>query len=303
MEWSRAMQRALYEPGGFYVTQEPRRHFDTSAQSTLFAQAIAQLARDIDTRLHRPDRFMLVDMGAGAGELLTNVLAHDDLDGRLAPVGVDLRPRPPLDLRIEWRHNPPDDVVGLIVACEWLDNVPIDIAVRDSNGHARMQLVDPITGETSLGEAVTGPQLEWLAQWWPTGRIAEVGIPRDRAWASLTRRLRYGCALAVDYGHTAADRPSAGTLTGYLEGKQTEPIPDGSCDITAHVAFDSLGPGTITTQEKALRSLGIDGARPDLELARNDPGAYLGQLSTASEAARLTDSGGLGRHLWLRHDK
>ena len=297
------MRRGLYEPGGFYTTQEPRRHFDTSSRSPLFARAIAALAREVDARLQRPQRFTLVDMGAGSGELLHNLLDVDDLDGRLELVGVDVRPRPPLDPRIEWRHDPPGDIVGMVVACEWLDNVPLDVAVRDNHGRARLQLVDPVNGETAPGPAVDAPQQRWLDTWWPHGRVAEIGLARDRAWASLTRRLRRGCALAVDYGHTAADRPSAGTLTGYLEGKQTEPIPDGSRDITAHVAFDSLGPGSITTQDKALRSLGIDGTRPNLELARNDPSAYLGRLSTASEAARLTDRGGLGRHLWLRHDK
>ena len=45
----------------------------------------------------------------------------------------------------------------------------------------------------------------------------------------------------VDYGHARADRPAAGTLTGYREGRQVAPVPDGSCDLTAHVAMDSLG--------------------------------------------------------------
>ena len=63
-------------------------------------------------------------------------------------------------------------------------------------------------------------------------------------------------ALAVDYGHVAADRPGGGTLTGYADGGQVAPVPDGSCDLTAHVAMDSLSHDELHTQRDALRALG-----------------------------------------------
>jgi hypothetical protein len=83
-------------------------------------------------------------------------------------------------------------------------------------------------------------------------------------------------------------------------------VPDGSCDITAHVALDAcaaaVGPGVetvLTTQREYLRGLGVSGARPDLALASSDPLGYLRGLSRASAAAELTDAGGLGGFGWL----
>jgi len=57
----------------------------------------------------------------------------------------------------------------------------------------------------------------------------------------------------------------------------------------------------IITQREALRALGIDGARPPLDLARSDPAGYLRALSAAGEAAELTERAGLGGHWWLLH--
>ena len=51
------------------------------------------------------------------------------------------------------------------------------------------------------------------------GDRVEVGRQRDDAWAALLDRLPAGSvAVAVDYGHTVADRPREGTLVAYREG-------------------------------------------------------------------------------------
>lgn len=90
---------------------------------------------------------------------------------------------------------------------------------------------------------MTGAAADWLARWWPLpaeeGLRAEIGLPRDEAWASAVARLARGLAVAVDYAHTVDTRPPFGTLTGFREGRETAPVPDGSCDITAHVALDA----------------------------------------------------------------
>jgi SAM-dependent MidA family methyltransferase len=125
-----------------------------------------------------------------------------------------------------------------------------------------------------------------------------VGSPRDRAWADVVRRLGRGLAIAIDYGHTAGSRPAFGSLAAYQHGRQVGLIPDGSRDITAHVAVDSLG-GHRTTQREALRALGVEGSRPAMEQAGRDPAGYVSALSRASEAAELTERGGLGDFWWV----
>lgn len=303
LPWSQAMRRALYGPGGFYTLNSPNRHFRTSAQFPLFATAIAELVRRTDSRLDHPDEFELVDVGAGSGELLRRVLEQEDLNGRLRPVAVELRPAPPgLDERIEWRTSLPGGIIGLLLACEYLDNMPLDIAVADAAGAIRYELVDPGSGETRVGQPVSGMDADWLRAWWPleqSGQRAEIGRSRDQEWARLCGNVSRGTVVAVDYGHTRDCRPPLGTVAGFLDGHQVAPVPDGTRDITAHVAMDSLGDGGLWTQRDALRELGISGSRPPLELSRTDPAEYIRALSRAGDAAELTDPAGLGAHHWL----
>jgi SAM-dependent MidA family methyltransferase len=186
-------------------------------------------------------------------------------------------------------------------------------------------LVDPATGEESWsGPTPHAGDLAWLERWWPlaapgaaVGDRAEVGRPRDEAWAGTVAGLRRGVALAVDYGHVRAQRLAgrfaAGTLAGYRDGRLVPPVPDGSCDVTSHVALDACaaagvaagaGATVICTQREALTRLGVGASfefvgRPAYDLAHRDPHAYLVALARSGEAAELTASDGLGSFTWL----
>jgi SAM-dependent MidA family methyltransferase len=298
MLWRDAMAAALYGPDGFYTRPGPgpAGHFRTSAHaSPLFAEALLRLLETVDQALGRPDPLDLVDIGAGRGELLSAMLAAAPpaLAARLRPIPVELAPG--------WHPSLPASVTGFVVATEWLDNVPVDVAQLDDSGVPRYVLVDPDTGEETLGDPVSGPDREWLATWWPLtvpGTRAEIGRPRDEAWAGSLARLQRGLALVVDYGHVRSTRPPLGTLTGFRDGREVPPVPDGSCDITAHVAMDAVG-GILLRQSDALRGLEVSGARPPLRLAQSDPHGYLRRLAAAGAAAELTDPAGLGGHYWL----
>ncbi|MEW2485213.1 SAM-dependent methyltransferase [Streptomyces sp. NPDC048411] len=314
--WQEAAQAALYGDGGFYRSPEgPAGHFRTSVHaSPLFAAAVARLlagtARELGT-----DRVDLVDLGAGRGELLTGVLAA--LPG-IAPAGlavrayaVEIAARPPgLDPRIEWCAEPPQGVRGLLFANEWLDNVPTPVTETDADGVDRYVLVRTVDGTERLGAPVTGADAEWLRRWWPSagpGSRAEIGRPRDEAWARAVATLSEGLAVAVDYAHVREARPPFGTLTGFRAGREVRPVPDGSCDLTSHVALDACAAagargGTepeVVDQREALRGLGVSGERPPLALASTDPAAYVRALASAGEAAELTARGGLGDFEWL----
>ncbi|MFF5477407.1 SAM-dependent methyltransferase [Streptomyces sp. NPDC012935] len=311
--WRTAAEAALYGPDGFYRRPEgPAGHFRTSVHaSPLFAVAVARLLCRVDEALGRPERLDFVDMAAGLGELVTGVLAAlpDDVAARTRAYAVELADRPQtLDHRIEWRSEPPHRIKGLLFANEWLDNVPLEVAEVDSAGVPRLVLVRR-DGTERLGEPVAGAEAEWLARWWPLGGAqgarAEIGLPRDEAWAAAVATLDQGLAVAVDYAHTAPARPPFGTLTGFREGRETVPVPDGSCDITAHVALDACAracalPGArLVSQRAALHAVGITGARPPLELASTNPTEYVRALATAGEAAELTATAGLGDFGWL----
>ncbi|MFE2584031.1 SAM-dependent methyltransferase [Streptomyces sp. NPDC059378] len=307
--WRVATEDALYGPDGFYRRPEgPAGHFRTSVHaSPLFAGAVARLLCRVDEALGRPAALDFVDLAAGRGELARGVLAAlpADVAARTRACAVEIADRPSgLDPRIDWLAEPPREVTGLLFANEWLDNVPVDVAEVDAAGVARLVLVRA-DGAERLGEPVRGAAADWLARWWPLpdeeGLRAEIGLPRDRAWASAVSRVTRGLAVAVDYAHTLDARPPFGTLTGFREGRGRTPVPDGSCDITAHVALDAcaLAGARRITQRTALHRLGLTGARPPLALASSDPAAYVRALAQAGAAAELTAPGGLGDFGWL----
>ncbi|AKZ57217.1 hypothetical protein SAM23877_4172 [Streptomyces ambofaciens ATCC 23877] len=258
--WREATQDALYGPAGFYRVRPegPAGHFRTSVHaSPLFAGAVARLLCRVDEALGRPASLGFVDMAAGRGELVTGVLAAlpADVAARTRAYAVEVAGRPRgLDHRIEWLPEPPGGVTGLLFANEWLDNVPVDVAEVDSAGVARRVLVRD-DGTERLGEPVGGAEARWLARWWPLpgeeGLRAEIGLPRDSAWASAVAALDGGLAVAADYAHTAATRPPYGSLTGFREGRETAPVPDGTCDITSHVALDACAAAGSSARQAA----------------------------------------------------
>jgi SAM-dependent MidA family methyltransferase len=310
LSWKEATERALYGEGGFYRRSEwPSAHFRTSVHvSSRFADALLVLLCRVDSGLGMPATVDLVDVGAGGGELLAALVerAPDDLAGRLRAVAVEVRERPAhLDADIQWVETLPDDINGLVVANEWLDNVPVDVVEVAEDG-VRLVNVDTETGDERLGGRPSDEDQAWLDRWWPLGSVgerAEIGRPRDVAWADVAGRVRKGAALAIDYGHEMTTRPPFGTLSAYREGRAVTPIPDGSRDICAHVALDSCAEaaGTLTTQREALSALGITGQRPPLDQAKTDPAGYLMRLKEAGEEGELRDPTGLGAFGWILH--
>jgi SAM-dependent MidA family methyltransferase len=295
VRWRNAWQAALYAEDGFFRTSRPGDHFRTSAHVGAFAWAIAELVRRTDAR-------RVHDVAAGGGELLR---ALHDLLPDVELIGVELAPRPDhLPSDIEWVAEPPQHMHDFFIANEGLDNVPCDVVELDAEGVVREVLVDPGTGEESLGKPYS---VQWLDRWWPLtepGQRAEVGLMRDGAWNDVVSRVR-GTAIAIDYGHTRDDRPLFGTLRSYSGGREVDVVPDGTRDITAHVAVDSVAAtvgATLIRQRDALRVLGLDTSRPPRELAHSDPSAYVRALSSAGEAGELMARGGLGDFWWLVTD-
>jgi SAM-dependent MidA family methyltransferase len=320
------MEQALYGPDGFFVRSGggPAAHFRTSVHTgALFAGAVLRLVQWVDEGLGRPNQLVVCDVGAGRGELLTALGTQarqqdPTLADRLRLCAVERAGRPEgLPCWIEWTDRIEPLPAGLLFANEWLDNVPLDVAEVDEEGVPRYVMVDPQSGEERLGEEVTGADRDWLDAQAGSGAgqelepliRAELGGTRDRAWAKAVGAVGRGLAVAVDYAYLRGSRPPFGTLTGYRDGRQVEPVPDGSCDLTAHVALDSclnaaaranprVTHSLWTTQRKALQALGVSGARPPLAQASSDPLGYVRALAAAGEAAELTATGGLGSFLW-----
>lgn len=291
------MAAALYGPDGFYRSSgAPARHFRTAAHTgPVWAASIAAVVERVYDDLGRPADFTVVDMGAGSGELLEGLADAGLAEWQL--LGVDVAPRPEgLPERIGWRSELPDRLVGVLIAVEWLDVVPVDVVELTEDGPRLVEV--RVDGAERIGPAISEADREWLDRWWPladVGDRAEVGHPRDVAWADAVARLHSGLAMAIDYA-AVPGRDVAGTLTGFKDGRQVMPVPDGSMDITAHVLFESLGSTALLSQREALRDLGVTGQRPAYD---EDTAAYLAALSRAGDEAELIDPSGLGGFTWL----
>lgn len=273
---------------------------DVASRPELVANRPAELASRPEDRVNRPeDRVNRPWGGAGDRVVAARVVAADVID---RPAG--------LDERIEWLRSPggadlPDELTdvddALVIAHEWLDVVPCTVARVAADLSIREVLVDPSTGVEVDGDVLAGDRAAWIEDHWAAGEPGdriEVGLARDDAWRGLVERVRSGTVVAVDYGHTRTARPREGTLTAYAAGRQLAPVPDGSCDITAHVAMDTLDVDRLVTQRDALSCLGFRGERPSHASALADPAGYLRALERASAEAALIRKGGFGDFWW-----
>ncbi|HEY6794337.1 MAG TPA: SAM-dependent methyltransferase [Kineosporiaceae bacterium] len=318
--WQRAWGQALYGPSGFFTTGAgPSGHFRTAVHA-----APGPLARALARLADATGRCRVLDVGAGHGELLAALTALPDA-AHLALHAVDVVARPAgLPAGIGWSqglHEIPADAFddALVIGWELLDDVPCPVLELDEDGAPRTVLVDPRTGREALGPDPAPAELAWCRRWWPfedgdPGDRVEVGLPRDLLWAGLAERAAATAGgatlLAVDYHHERADRPATGTLTGFRGGRAVPPVPDGSCDVTAHVALDAVAAAAqaagatdtrLTDQRTALTELGVrEGLAGPAAHALPAGGAGLLQaLARRSAVAELLDPGALGGFGWL----
>lgn len=241
--WCAAWEHAHYGPDGFYRRNaDPVAHFRTTIMdSAATSQRIFEIALMHYRRLGEPTPFTVLDAGAGGEQLARDV--RQLCDHRKLPWQVESLNVPDGDIR----DISPRGGAGVVVAHELLDDIPLQVAELDDTLAPRVVQVDPVTGVETLGEIASAADARWLEQWWPAtvpGARREVGSTRDALWGTLLNVFDHGCAIAVDYCTTQAERErgvfDAGTLAGYRTGRIVRPVPDGSTNITAHVCVESL---------------------------------------------------------------
>lgn len=313
LPWAQAWQAASRE---FWATSLPSEHFRTSA-GPVVAQRVAEIVRATDARLGHPAELTIVDIGCGDGALLSLVQEScPDLEARARWIGIDLRPfsRPGVE-SVTARcptQIPGAPFVGVVMAHEWLDELPCDVVERDADGVDRIVLIDG-DGCEVLGPALSDADgcarlaveaaaaREWLDRWWPLrapGDRAEIGWRRDRAWAWMGSLLERGTALVTDYGHDRDSRGEAerrGTLVAYRSGHVVAPVPDGTCGVTAHVAIDACAqalPGTVDSTQ-----------RDEIPRPHISSGADVGDVAAYFDTLLLRDRSRLGDIRWLRWER
>jgi SAM-dependent MidA family methyltransferase len=336
--FSEVMDLALYDPAdGFYATGGAagrRGDFITSPEvGPLFG---AVVARALDGWWHeqgRPDPFVVVEAGGGAGTLAVSVLAAEPscapaLRYVLVERCAALRERQRDHLTIEDaalafapdRAEDEDGAVrapevatgpivvsldslprlhgsAVVLANELLDNLPVDLLERRDGQwfEVRVGLVDDQLVETLV--PADGPDLH-------VRDGARIPVqPAAERWLRDAREL--GRVVVFDYSRTTsamADAESTEWLRTYRGHQRGGPalLGLGEQDITCDVAVDQLpAPTRVTTQAAWLREHGIDelvdeGRRIWEERKHLGDLAAVKARSRVNEAAALTDPHGLG---------
>ena len=331
---------ALYGDGGFYVTgggAGTRRDVLTSPEvGSLFGAVVARALDGWWAELGRPDPFVVVEGGGGAGTLARTVLAAGPGCGpALRWVSVErsatLRAAAVAALPVEPAAHvlggppgggpivtvvedlPAGPFPGVVLANELLDNLPPVIAERTESGWAEVRV-----GEESghlVEVLLPSDAVASAADRWRPGAPAGVRIPllrRAGRWVERARGcLEVGIVVCFDYGvATTADLARTDfdgwlrTYRGHARGKGwLEDL--GSQDITFDVPADQLQPASVELQSAWLRRWGIeqlvdDGRAVWRERAAIGDLAALRARSRISEAAALTDGEGLGGFLVLQ---
>ena len=292
------MDVALYHPSGGYYTSASRigaagDYFTSPTAHPAFGALLCVQLNRMWEVLGRPDRYVVVEMGAGSGQLGCDVAGYaatlaGDFVRSLRYIALERYARAgPSRGEARNMHRviggadsvPIRGVVGCFISNELVDSFPVhrfQIKRRDVyeiyltlDAHGR--LVE-VLGEPSTPQ-LTG-RLTALGFPLPDGFRGEIRLNTGRWLSQIHGALERGFVLTVDYGFEAErlydDTRAEGTLQSYHHHTQVSgPYQRiGEQDITAHVDFsllasegEALGlrPLALLSQAEFLRGLGFEG--------------------------------------------
>ena len=274
------MTACLHDPREGYYATRPRLgasgDFITAPHvSQMFGELLGLWAVEAWTRLGRPERFRLVELGPGDGAMMADMLRA----ARLAPEFLSAaevwlvetsdplkaaQARSLAGLKVRWAgglEDLPADAPAIILANEFLDCLPIRqyVVARGARLERRIGL------DASQALMFTVPALSPLEA--RAGRIHEGSCALTAFGATVGAMVARtgGVALFIDYGR---DAPGSGdTLQALRDHQKESPLAHpGAADLTAHVDFPSFveaarGAGAeappLVSQGDFLRRLGI----------------------------------------------
>jgi SAM-dependent MidA family methyltransferase len=329
ISFARFMQMALYEPGLGYYSAGSRKlgaagDFVTAPEvAPVFSRCLAAQCAEVLRVLGGGD---VLELGAGSGIMAAVMLAELEalraLPARylILDVSADLRERqretlaravPHLLERVQWLDRLPEGLVGVVVANEVLDAMPVErFVIRGDVVYAlgvtcrsgRFEWAEaPAAG--ALPARVERIRTETGADW-PDGYTSELDAGLEPWLASLAASLARGVMLFVDYGlprrEFYAPERSSGTLLCHFRHRfHDDPFARlGLQDITAWVDFTAvaeaaeragLGVAGYTTQAHFL--IGNDLARHLSDVSGID---LVQRVNLSRQAMLLTLPGEMG---------
>jgi SAM-dependent MidA family methyltransferase len=265
------MRECLYHPvHGYYSKAESTRFADyyTSVDlHPIFGRLLARQFAEMWESLGRPERFALVEAGAGVGRLASHILDFSaaklpDFYSALRYVAVERSAsrREQAAIRLKEHTDaghfsasieiPVHIPQGCLFSNELIDALPVHRVIMDSGGLKEIfvgfnegHFVDfaaPLS-TCAINEyfATQGITLH-------KGQHAEAGLEACDWIREVGRRLERGYVLTIDYGHRAAElfdeHHMRGTLLAYQNHRVSEDFyaAPGEQDLTAHMNFTAL---------------------------------------------------------------
>ena len=321
--FSKYMNLAMFAPGLGYYSAGAQKigaagDFTTAPEMTaLFG---ATLAKQVAQVLNATAGAVL-EVGAGSGKLARDLLRSLQKQGceprqyLILEPSPDLRERqlallqkelPEWISRLAWINKLPENFVGVMIANEVLDAMPIDLVSWQSDGIFER------------GVAVSDDNFVWQDRKLEAGLLLDharsINVTPNyvseihRAGAAFVRSLgdslKHGAAFLIDYGflhpeYYLADRNTGTLMCHYRHRAHTDPFfMPGAQDITAHVNFSAMMDAArsagleiegYATQAKFLIACGITD-----QLGEIDPSSATQYLPLANQAQRLLSPAEMG---------
>ena len=278
------MALALYEPGlGYYANQQPK--FGSMPQSgsdfvtapELSALFGATLAQQVAEALSATGTDEVWEFGAGSGALAHQLLTELQRLGckiqryNIMDLSSTLKLRQQTRLaefgnQVQWLHQWPDSMQGVVVGNEVLDAMPVKLLHRIKGEWHERGVIAAVNSDNPDGLAwedrPTGlrPPVEPLGE---HDYLTEIQPQGEAFVASLAERLlaseKGGAAFFLDYGFPESEyfhpERHMGTVMCH-QAHQADPHPLASVglkDITAHVNFTGIA---LAGQDAGLQVLG-----------------------------------------------
>ena len=302
------MRECLYHPvHGYYSRPESRRFADyyTSADvHPIFGRLLARQFAEMWEQLGRPADFVLLEAGAGAGRLASQILKFSEsrlpeFYGALHYIAVERSPGRCDQMVSRFAQFTQSDrfcasieipghiPVGCVFSNELLDALPVHRVIQEDgslgevfvgwNGASFAEVIAPLS-TCSISEYFAAQHVTL-----EEGQQAEAGLEACDWISEIGRRLERGFVLSIDYGHEAAElydaHHMAGTVLAYSNHQVNERFyaAPGEQDLTAHVNFTAL---RLWGERAGLHALG-----------RTSQTAFLLALGQRNEFADLYEEG------------
>ena len=288
------MDTALYDPEhGYYSApgrvSESGDFFTSPSAHPAFGAMICVQLHEMWRVLGSPPEFAVIEYGAGNGILADDIQAHasrfeSGFDRAMNYTVLDRAAPAPATVIEDAAQKPDRGAIGCVLSNELLDSFPahrfivVDGILKELWVIERDGVLTEEPGE--LSDPAIGARLERVRSGLPDGYTSEVNLALGQWADSVSRDIRKGFVLTIDYGYPAREyysiERSKGTLQcHYRHTLNANPFQHiGQQDLTVHVDFTALDEALsdagfaaagITAQANFLARLGMHEFRKRLD--------------------------------------